>query len=711
MLNYPTVIVGINQSRHVAMCRISHEGSGMCKEFLTKSILIATITTLSACVVTEEEKQQIQNAAVDLEQLASQIIITRPAKDSVVEDSQTLVLADVPSNADVKTMSLYVDGRKVSEDTDGAPWEFLWDSYYWADDNNHSLFLKAYTAEGVEVRNNDPYQVNVSVRANDALSFDDGIEGMLIQDKNELEVGFSAIPNATNYTLRLAGNNAVTREFSVDEISTTLADLGVGEYEVRYQASWKISESETVTGPWSQSVSFEVKPPELPLINVPVITPDNGKYSVTFSWSDQGEGNAYDVSVYQESDLIESVTVDSNSASMVLDAGEYHWQLRRINALSQVSESSFLDSIELGVFQKRYGNSGNEYGHKIIAAHNGGFVVLTRGDNGGRVLKLDDRGDIVWEFLAEKRVLNSVVELADGSLIFSGNAYSSDGIVLLKLDADGGGVWEKDKAQVTTNYDQLLYTGLAVIENAVYVAAQGRDCITENHSTRCHVVDSRLDKIDVATGSGTESYVLAPMDGKKYGGLSSLAATKDGNLLLSFSVKVEGCSSYYECEGGGIALLDPAGGVVWSWHDTGPSLFANGRYAAELPAGGYVLVGQPHMLGLPLVIFDSFGQYMDLLYGSSDYDSNRPEAFTVSDTGEMLRLVRPFNGGYPVLISTNSSGSTKELLSFSMLGSGESYPISLVSTADNGVAMLLNNWQNNNSDIIVKKIGDVDLLD
>ncbi len=682
----------------------------MCKEFLTKSILITTITTLSACVVTEEEKQQIQNAAVDLEQLASQIIITRPAKDSVVEEGQTLVLADVPSNADVKTMSLYVDGRKVSEDTDGAPWEFLWDSYYWADDNNHSLFLKAYTAEGVEVRNNDPYQVNVSARAKDALSFDDGIEGMLIQDKNELEVGFSAIPNATNYTLRLAGNNAVTREFSVAEVSTTLADLGVGEYEVQYQASWKISESETVTGPWSQSVSFEVKSPELPLINEPVITPDNGKYNVTFSWSDQGEGNSYEVSVFQASKLIQSVVVDTNSANLVLDTGEYNWQLRRINSLSQVSELSLKALLEVGVFEKRFGTNGNDSGNEIIATKSGGYLVVGRQHKSGWVLRIDDRGDLVWEYSTENRALNSVIELTDGSFVISASAVSSDEHVLYKLSANGELLWQTEKSKVTTKYDNLFYTGLATQKGFLYVASQGWDCVDDKSGPRCHIVESRLEKIDEATGEVVESTILPSLNGAEYGRLTTLSSTKAGDLLLAFSVEVEDCIDYYECNGGGIALIDSSGNLEWAWHKTGHSFFANGRYAAELPQGGYFLVGQPQMLGMPLAVFDSLGQYVDYHSGYLNYYSNRPEAVVVSDSGDILRLVSQ-DGGAPALISMDAGGVTTELLSFPDLGSGRSSPLSVALTPDNGLAMLFYDWRDNNSDIIVKKIGDVDLLD
>jgi len=102
-------------------------------------LVLIPLLALSGCNLTEDDKKNLENAAADLERLADQIIITSPAKDSVVSDSIVIVRADIPIDAEAKEVALYVDGIEIARDTDGAPWEIQWPAYYVADGNKHSV--------------------------------------------------------------------------------------------------------------------------------------------------------------------------------------------------------------------------------------------------------------------------------------------------------------------------------------------------------------------------------------------------------------------------------------------------------------------------------------------------------------------------------------------------------------------------------------------
>ena len=194
-------------------------------------LLVASALALSGCELTDEEKEKLDNAAVDLQQLADQIIITYPAKDSEISESIITVRADIPTSAQAQEVRLLVDGIEVAKDSDGAPWEIQWPAYYFADGGKHTLLLKTITGEGNEVRNNEQFQVTVKEEANEALSFNTGMDGAQLQDQDTFTISFSAFPEASSYEIKYDEKTIITTNTEAQ-----LTDLDVGIHTIQYRA-------------------------------------------------------------------------------------------------------------------------------------------------------------------------------------------------------------------------------------------------------------------------------------------------------------------------------------------------------------------------------------------------------------------------------------------------------------------------------------------
>lgn len=305
---------------------------------LFTTLAISSSLLLAGCNLTDEEKEQLEKAGENLEQLADQIIITYPAKNSTVKNSIVTVRADVPEELNATKVSLFVDGIEIAYDDNGAPWEIEWPAYYWADDNNHSLLLKTTTESGSQVRNNESYQVEVSSEANDMLGFTGNLDGKQLQDTDELAINFNEVPYATRYEVKYGDKTN-----SETGTATLLKNLQVGNYQLAYRALYDFSESTTLKGAWSESVAIEVLPPEIPVITGPVIGENEKGFTATFTWD---SGNVEDKLTFKavNNSSHQPVIVDVNAdkgAAMIegLDVGEFSWSVELENSYSHKNES------------------------------------------------------------------------------------------------------------------------------------------------------------------------------------------------------------------------------------------------------------------------------------------------------------------------------------------------------------------------------------
>ena len=294
-----------------------------------------------------------------ISKIANQVIITYPAKDSVVRQGQIRVRADIPIDAGVESATLYVDGLVVAHDNDGAPWEFDWDSYYWGDDNRHSLLIKATTEDGVEVRNGT-FQVRVSSTVNEIAEIVAPSHDTQVKDINSQSLSLKEIAHANQYIIEYGHDGYDTTVISENTVAL-LTGLDLGKYNVRYRAKRVLSEFESIEGPWSEPISFEILPPDLPQTNPVQITKTSLGYDVRLSWQDLGDDSKYMVYVreVQSSNPLHLEVSSSESGVLIteLASGRYIWQMMRINEFGHESILSNEETLELGAYEKRFGGS------------------------------------------------------------------------------------------------------------------------------------------------------------------------------------------------------------------------------------------------------------------------------------------------------------------------------------------------------------------
>ncbi|MEH6347723.1 MAG: Ig-like domain-containing protein [Bermanella sp.] len=264
------------------------------------------------------------------------MIITYPAKDSVVSDSMVEVRADIPESAQAQEVRLLVDGIEIAKDSDGAPWEIQWPAHLFADGGKHTLLLKTITGEGNEVRNNEQFQLTVSEQANKALTFEEGFDGRSIQDQGSLTFTFAEIEGATGYEILVDGELITT-----DSAELELNNLDVGTHTVQY----RVLHDGVDATPFSEEVSFEVLPAALPAINDAVID----GISVTLSWDAITDGDNYAIYWGGEDSSLELLDNINTNSYTVTEAGtgSFEWAIRRTNFLGQQSVVSNKAAVEL----------------------------------------------------------------------------------------------------------------------------------------------------------------------------------------------------------------------------------------------------------------------------------------------------------------------------------------------------------------------------
>lgn len=669
---------------------------------------------LSGCQLTEEEKEKLEQAGVDLSQLADQIIITNPANFSEVSTSMVVVRADIPTSANAQAVTLFVDGIEIASDTNGSPWEINWPAYYYADGNLHTLLLKTTTGEGVEVRNNQQFQLTVLEEANGSLGFTSGLDGKVIQDQNTLPITFNAFPAASKYQVSYDTEIIETTDTQVE-----LSELTEGIHEVRYRAIYDYSQSTSLVGPWSNKATFEVIIP-LPEMAEPAVEYSESAYQVNLSWEEKLEGDSYEVFWAKTGEVLTSIGNTSETSFVLnsIEMGSYNWAIKRTNALGQSSDISSSKAINLGVFKRQFGGSADDYAKQLVATQDGGVVILastkSKGDSQGDdwFIKLDAIGNTEWEYILSKTGFDRLRDLkvfSDGSIFAigtNGNWQDSKGY-LIKLSGENSPenrvLWELEyrKDQVEKEY----FSSLAELNGELYVIGGERECTTNNGSTSCPTVRNNLYNINANNGNLINTVAIPHPNGALLDGLGYLSTTSDSQLLLACSAKPEVTPEDVFMMGAAcIVKFDTDGNLSWSWESTGDYSFLNGRYAAEAPWGGFVLAGQDMMAdGNPIATFNENGIKLGTYLASDGY-SNQRETLAFTDNA-ILRLVSGSRSDYPELWSTSRYGTTEIKKVFSELKYDYSYPRSLVKSKDGGLYLLFSEAQSgyNNQDIIILK--------
>lgn len=254
--------------------------------------ILAAAVLLSGCI-SEDEKKKIEQAGVDLNKLANQIIVTAPAAGATVNTADVIVRVDIPSDVKAKSVTLLVDGVEVGKDDDGAPWEIKWPAYYWGDGNKHSLLLKTVSESGVELRN-QATSVTVSPEVNKELKLTSGAASAQYMFGKKTALTFAAVSNAKHYEINIAGKITQTEKPEI-----TLDSLTVGSHEIKYRAVFDNASQQVFTGPYSAVTNVQVQAPYS--ANQLAITPAKGSLaikdanSIELNLAAVADANSYEV--------------------------------------------------------------------------------------------------------------------------------------------------------------------------------------------------------------------------------------------------------------------------------------------------------------------------------------------------------------------------------------------------------------------------------
>ncbi|ASP37644.1 hypothetical protein CHH28_02690 [Bacterioplanes sanyensis] len=557
---------------------------------------------LVGCQSSEQDKDKVEGVPADQDLRADQITITEPFNRSVVYDSIVNVRANIPEAADVQEVALFVDGIEVARDTDGEPWQIPWASYYWADNDSHTLMLKAVTKGGNEVRSNQLFYVYVDTSTTEMLGFEPGIANAVLKDQNSLTVAFNELPSATKYEVKYI-NEDIEKKIETQVTEVELTDLAVGEYELSYRAF-----NQERVGPWSESVTFEVAATDLPALNAAEISPSESGYDVRLSWQDMSEDSTYNVeltSLINEEDSSVHEDISGNELLLSdLPTGRYEWRLTRINSLNQASQPSQPELLELGVFSRILGGSGEDTAKQLISSNRGGYIVLgttlsqevsasvdTEGDNW--IVKLDDQGKVEWQYIdnaAGRSRFEDIVELADGSIVAVGSDASANSGVALKLSNQGSSLWEVTyrPENVAERYDFL---DVVEFNGSLYASA------AKWGQAGCNGCTKRTEYYVHAIGSGdgtvSDPIELPEVTGVKRVSIDKLVQTAAGELLLAGMAmpEVDGTGSIIQT-GAYLQILNSALIEVAAWNNAGKLFHGNLGDVVELTNGRFAIIGQ-----------------------------------------------------------------------------------------------------------------------
>ncbi len=664
-----------------------------------KGLLVPALLALalSGCELTDDEKEKLDNAAVDLQQLADQIIITYPAKDSEISNSMVTVRADIPASAQAQEVRLLIDGIEIAKDSDGAPWEIQWPAYYFADGSKHTLLLKTITGEGNEVRNNEQFQVTVKEEANEALSFNAGVEGAQVQDQDTFTIGFSAFPEASSYEIKYDEKTIITTNTEAE-----LTDLDVGIHTIQYRAL----HNSISNPPYSSTTSIEVLAPMLPTLNAPMVESKDEGYEVTLSWEAISVDDTYEINWGPTGNLTSmGSTSDSNYILSDIELGNYEYTLRRTNSLDQQSAVSEVMPIGIGVFHTQLGGSQNEEPRQIIASKQGGYLIsattnshdLSESLDGvdDWIIRLNEQGDVLNDLVinASNQTFNKLFEASDGSIYLVGNDEDEKKAIITKLNSELESQWSvfyRPEGEVENYY----FKDIIAWNKKLYL------CANSNNAAYLHEVNPENGAI-----SGS---IPLPIDANIDIRCSKLFVSSSNDLIL-FGGAEPADKEMIDYFSGGAYILSVNSNweQVFNWNNVGAAFHVYAGDAIELSNGRFAIVGSGEIGQLTISFINSDGtKHRD--FSDSASTLYMGSSLAPNESGGVFAIFRELDGSQ--LVELNSNASPTSTI-YSLNEGHYTYGKGIIKNKDKSLTLLMrvsenetNNWSDIIWDIIVKRI-------
>jgi hypothetical protein len=241
------------------------------------------------------------------------------------------------------------------------------------------------------------------------------------------------------------------------------------------------------------------------------------------------------------------------------------------------------------IWQKNLGGFGNEEGREIIKTNDGNYVIVgtTNSNTSSQnafLMKVDLSGAVLWTKYyggPDKEYGNSVQQFSDGSLILTGQTYSSGNgkgdVYLVKTNSNGDVIWSK------------TFGGVQDEEGVSVVANSDGSCVTViRDSSGGRDIDIRVIKADIDGNIvwNKEYYGLAKDTPKR------IRATKDGGYIIGAISRSFGWI-YPDIW---LLKLNAMGDTSWTKH-IGWGNHEHCHDLKESAEGGYLVVGHTRSFG------------------------------------------------------------------------------------------------------------------
>ncbi|HRD20226.1 MAG TPA: PQQ-binding-like beta-propeller repeat protein, partial [Fervidobacterium sp.] len=243
------------------------------------------------------------------------------------------------------------------------------------------------------------------------------------------------------------------------------------------------------------------------------------------------------------------------------------------------------------VWQKTYGGTNIDMAYSIQQTSDGGYIVAGytkssgNGDDDVYILKLNSDGELKWEKTFGGELPDraySIQQTEDGGYIVAGYTYSFDaGIIdvyILKLDADGGLVWQKTYGGTSID---VAYSIQQTNDGGYIVVGNTQSSGAGNDNVYVLKLDSNGNLTWEKTFGGTESDYAY-----------SVQQTKDGGYIVggyTYSFGAGGADAY-------ILKLNSDGDLTWQKTYGGNS--TDIAYCIQQTTDeGYIVAGRTSLLG------------------------------------------------------------------------------------------------------------------
>jgi hypothetical protein len=457
-------------------------------------------------------------------------------------------------------------------------------------------------------------------------------------------------------------------DHGVDSVRVTIDSVAVSCVGT---TNWVVSTAALATGVWSEVSITAIDGRGMPttwvfwLFKQPALAPPQapatdalGATGARLSWGAAGEADRY---LIERSDsggtgpfsIVAAGIQDTAFTDTGLASGTSYWYRIRAyyvapggHEISDTSEPSAVDSVRtIVVFQKAFGDGGNDLGTAVAQTGDSGYIVLGTtysfgiGDADGYLVRLTDTGDSVWTSLLQSYQHDRAAVLhllGDGQYLvgltlasFSVATYPSSYPATALVDASGGELWREHygfgdifwkgeiggliptsdggmflvaTADTTAQWSTLLYAKLTAAGDTLWArtfnpeyrngyaggcaeASDGGFVIT-GHTTAQVVLGAEPPNqmLLVKVNAAGDTVWAAEHGGNRHASGHAIVATVDGFVIAGETAIVGADTNAY------VVKIDDSGAQQWTLTLGGERL--DRFYAvAEVPGDGFVAAG------------------------------------------------------------------------------------------------------------------------